>query len=73
MGQLALAWALARQPDLVPVVGAKTRVQLSDSLVALDKPLSAADVTALETLVPMGAVVGDRYPAQAMQTLDSEK
>jgi aryl-alcohol dehydrogenase-like predicted oxidoreductase len=72
-GQLAVAWALARQPGFVPLVGAKTRKQLNDALGALEKPLSAADAEALERLVPADAVVGTRYAAEQMAHLDSEK
>jgi aryl-alcohol dehydrogenase-like predicted oxidoreductase len=54
-------------------VGARTRAQLDDALAALDKPLSASDAAALESLVPADAIGGARYPAQAMKDLDSEK
>jgi aryl-alcohol dehydrogenase-like predicted oxidoreductase len=73
VGQLAVAWVLARQPGFVPVIGAKTRAQLADALGALDRPLDAADLAALEALVPTGAVVGTRYGAEQMAHLDSEK
>ena len=72
-GQLAVAWALAKQPGFVPVVGAKNRAQLADSLAALEKPLSASDLSELEALVPEGAIVGTRYGAEQMAHLDSEK
>ncbi|HEX3777076.1 MAG TPA: aldo/keto reductase [Polyangiaceae bacterium] len=72
-GQLALAWALAKQPRFVPTVGAKNRKQLADSLAALDKPLSTKDVTELESLVPSDAIQGTRYAAAQMVALDSEK
>jgi aryl-alcohol dehydrogenase-like predicted oxidoreductase len=72
-GQLLLAWVLAKQPTLVPVVGARTRVQLEDALGALDKPLSTTDVAALEALVPAEAIAGTRYAAEQMKHLDSEK
>jgi aryl-alcohol dehydrogenase-like predicted oxidoreductase len=71
--QLAVAWVLAKQPTLVPVIGAKTEAQLRDSLGALTKPLSAADVAALERIVPAGAIAGERYSAEQMRHLDSEK
>jgi aryl-alcohol dehydrogenase-like predicted oxidoreductase len=70
--QLALAWVLARQPSLVPIVGARTRTQLDDALVALDKPLAASDVAVLEGIVPVEAIGGTRYPAPHMKDLDSE-
>jgi aryl-alcohol dehydrogenase-like predicted oxidoreductase len=69
-GQLAIAWVLARQPAFVPVVGAKTRAQLEDALGALERPLSKDDVTALESLV---TISGDRYAAEQMKHLDSER
>jgi aryl-alcohol dehydrogenase-like predicted oxidoreductase len=72
-GQLLIAWTRARQPGFVPLVGAKTRVQLHDALGALAKELSAADVAALEALVPKGAVAGDRYQPEQMKHLDSER
>jgi aryl-alcohol dehydrogenase-like predicted oxidoreductase len=71
--QLLLAWALARQPRFVPVVGAKTRKQLADALAALEKPLSPGDVAALEALAPEGTIAGSRYAAEQMAHLDSEK
>jgi aryl-alcohol dehydrogenase-like predicted oxidoreductase len=72
-GQLAVAWVLARQPSLVPVVGAKTRAQLDDALGALAHPLSKSDADALERLVPAGAFMGDRYATEQMRHLDSER
>ena len=72
-GQLAVAWALAKQPGFVPLIGARTRAQLADSLAALEKPLSAEDVRALQALVPEDAIQGTRYGAEQMVHLDSEK
>ena len=71
--QLSLAWVLARQPTLVPVVGPRTRKQLNDLLGALDRPLSPADVVAVEAILPEGAIEGTRYPAAHMKQLDSER
>ncbi|QSQ23365.1 aldo/keto reductase [Pyxidicoccus parkwayensis] len=71
--QLAVAWVLAKQPMLVPVVGARTRKQLLDVLGALDKPLSPADVAAVEATLPTDAIAGTRYPEQQMKLLDSER
>jgi aryl-alcohol dehydrogenase-like predicted oxidoreductase len=69
-GQLAIAWVLARQPAFVPVVGAKTVAQLEDALGALTRPLSKEDVAALERLVNIS---GERYAAEQMKHLDSER
>ncbi|MCB9736930.1 MAG: aldo/keto reductase [Deltaproteobacteria bacterium] len=71
--QLAYAWVLAKEPGFLPLAGARTVAQLDDTLGALDHPLSASDVAALEELVPKGAIAGDRYPTQHMAMLDSER
>ncbi|HVV88141.1 MAG TPA: aldo/keto reductase [Kofleriaceae bacterium] len=75
--QLAIAWVRARSTDagapIIPLLGARTRAQLDESLAALDVTLDAADLAALEEAVPAGAVAGTRYAAPQMQHLDSEK
>jgi aryl-alcohol dehydrogenase-like predicted oxidoreductase len=71
--QLAIAWALAKRPSFVPVIGARTPEQLDDALSALEHRLSRADLEALETLVPDSAVAGSRYDAAQMAHLDSER
>jgi aryl-alcohol dehydrogenase-like predicted oxidoreductase len=71
--QLAIAWALAKRPQLVPVIGARTRAQLADALGALAVRLSPADLARVEAAVPAQAVAGTRYGAEQMQHLDSER
>ncbi len=70
---VAIAWALAKGPAIVPVVGARTRAQLNDALLALELDLSPSDIQALEQRVPAAAVAGTRYDAHQMRMLDSEK
>jgi aryl-alcohol dehydrogenase-like predicted oxidoreductase len=72
-GQLAVAWALAKQPTFVPVIGIKTIAQLDDALAVLHRPLSQADRMALDALVPPDAFGGQRYGAEQMRALDSER
>lgn len=71
--QLAIAWARAKRPGYVPVIGARTEAQLLDAVGALEHPLSPADVHELEQLIPADAVAGTRYDAHQMAMLDSEK
>jgi aryl-alcohol dehydrogenase-like predicted oxidoreductase len=71
--QLAIAWVLSRGPDVVPLVGARTRARLTEALGALDLKLSAEDLAAIEAAIPPGAAAGDRYPTAQMAHLDSEK
>lgn len=68
-----MAWVLAKQPALVPVVGARTPAQIEDVLGALAKPLSAQELGEVEAVVPPGAIAGPRYQAAQMAHLDSER
>jgi aryl-alcohol dehydrogenase-like predicted oxidoreductase len=61
-GQLALAWVQAQGEDVVPIPGTKRRAYLEQNVAALDVVLSADDLAQLDSAVPAGAVVGDRYP-----------
>jgi aryl-alcohol dehydrogenase-like predicted oxidoreductase len=70
--QLSIAWVRAKEPALLPVVGFKTVAQLDDALGALAHQLTIADLAELDQLFPPGAFSGDRYPSEAMRTLDSE-
>ncbi|WP_405993438.1 aldo/keto reductase [Streptomyces sp. NBC_00986] len=72
VAQLAIAWVLSRGEDIVPLVGARTRERLAESLGALDVVLDAADLAAIEAAVPADSAVGDRYPSAMMAHLDSE-
>ena len=71
--QLAIAWVLAKGSTIVPLIGARTRAQLAESLGALHVELSPADVARMEEAVPASAVAGTRYDAHQMQILDSAR
>jgi aryl-alcohol dehydrogenase-like predicted oxidoreductase len=73
VAQIAIAWVLARDPLIVPVVGARTRVRLEEALGALEVTLDADDLAAIERAVPPGSAAGTRYDAHQMQMLDSER
>ena len=73
VAQIAIAWVLARDPLIVPLIGARKRERLSEALGALEFSLTPSDLAAIEQAVPHGAVAGERYPAHAMASLDSER
>jgi aryl-alcohol dehydrogenase-like predicted oxidoreductase len=73
VAQIAIAWALSRGDDIVPLVGARRRDRLTEALSALDIQLSADDHASIERAVPAGAAAGDRYDARSMGMLDSER
>jgi aryl-alcohol dehydrogenase-like predicted oxidoreductase len=70
--QLAIAWVLTKGRDIVPLIGARNRRQLSESLAALDITLAPAEVASIEATLPASAVAGTRYDDQQMRVLDSE-
>jgi len=72
-GQLAIAWARAKRPNFVPLIGARTMAQLEDALGALRHPLSASELAQLETVIPKDAIAGTRYDSHQMAMLDSER
>ncbi|MFZ0744525.1 MAG: aldo/keto reductase, partial [Terracidiphilus sp.] len=71
--QLAVAWVLSKSSSIVPVIGARTRSQLTETLHAIDVKLSARELAAIEAAVPPAAVAGTRYDEHQMRVLDSEK
>jgi aryl-alcohol dehydrogenase-like predicted oxidoreductase len=73
VAQVAIAWVLSRGDDIVPLVGARRRDRLEEALGALDLDLSEEDLGAIEDAVPPDAVAGERYDAQQMAMLDSER
>lgn len=62
-----------RYNDVIPLIGARSRVQLHDAVGALDLRLSPAELALIETAIPEGAVAGDRYNTPQMALLDSER
>jgi len=71
--QLSIAWVLAKGPRIVPVIGSRTRRQLSESLAALQVQISAADVARIENTITPSAIAGTRYDERQMRMLDSER
>jgi aryl-alcohol dehydrogenase-like predicted oxidoreductase len=68
--QIAIAWALARGEDIVPIPGTKHRRYLEQNIGALDVQLTKADLERIEKAFPFGVAVGNRYPEMAMRALN---
>jgi aryl-alcohol dehydrogenase-like predicted oxidoreductase len=71
--QLAIAWALSRGEDIIPLVGTKNRKRLAEAVQATQIKLSPNELTEIEAAVPASAVAGTRYDARHMLILDSER
>jgi aryl-alcohol dehydrogenase-like predicted oxidoreductase len=69
-GQLALAWVLSKGDDLVPIPGTKRRKYLEENAAAVGIRLSPAEQAELEAAVPKEEIVGDRYTAATLKTID---
>jgi aryl-alcohol dehydrogenase-like predicted oxidoreductase len=73
VSQLAIAWVLSKDQSIVPVIGARTRAQLAESLGALRIKLSPEERGQIAETVPPSAVAGSRYDERQMRSLDSER
>ncbi|WP_088320674.1 aldo/keto reductase [Kineosporia sp. R_H_3] len=68
LGQVALAWLLARAPWVVPIPGTRRLERLDENLAAADLELTGEDLAELDELSASVQVQGDRYP-EAMQKM----
>ena len=71
--QMAIAWAMTRGEDLIPLLGMRTVKQVHEALAALELKLSSEELRHLETAVPAHEIAGQRYDKMAMTHLDSER
>jgi aryl-alcohol dehydrogenase-like predicted oxidoreductase len=58
---------------VIPLVGARSRKRLEESLGAIELKLSPEDLARMEAAVPAEAVAGTRYSEDQMAWLDSER
>ena len=69
LGQLALAWLLARGDDIVPIPGTKRKERMLENIGALSVKLTADDLAQISDSIPVGAAAGLRYPEGQMKSL----
>jgi aryl-alcohol dehydrogenase-like predicted oxidoreductase len=67
--QVALAWLLARGPDIVPIPGTKRRAYLEQNCAAAEIKLSTEEVNALSKAFPLNVTAGTRYPEKQLAGL----
>jgi len=73
VAQVAIGWCLSRGSDIVPLIGARRRDRLAEALGAVELDLTESDLAAIDRAFPKGAAAGERYNAQQMAILDSER
>jgi aryl-alcohol dehydrogenase-like predicted oxidoreductase len=72
LSQLALAWLLAREPNLVVIPGTTRIEHLEDDVGAGEVVLSDSLRTRLDTLIDQRSISGARYNAATQAEIDTE-
>lgn len=68
--QLALAWVLAQDPNLVPIPGTRRIPTLEQNVAAVDVTLTPEDRARIEAVFPKDAAAGHRYAEAARAALN---
>lgn len=71
--QLAVAWVLAQGTDIIPLIGARRRTQLHETVKSLEFELTPEDLARIDEAVAANVISGTRYSSDQMKWLDSEK
>jgi aryl-alcohol dehydrogenase-like predicted oxidoreductase len=77
VAQVAIAWVTARadqqKASIVPLVGARRRDRLTESLGAMNVKLTSDQLADIERAIPPDAAAGARYPEAQLAHMDSER
>jgi aryl-alcohol dehydrogenase-like predicted oxidoreductase len=68
--QLALAWLLAKGPDIVAIPGTKRRTYLESNAAAVELELTRDEMSALDAAFPPDVARGERYAPDMMRWID---
>jgi aryl-alcohol dehydrogenase-like predicted oxidoreductase len=68
--QLALAWVLAQDQNIVPIPGTKRRMYLEENIAAIGVKLTSEDIQRIDEIFPTGVAAGLRYPEHMMSTVN---
>jgi len=68
--QLALAWVLAQDTNIVPIPGTKRRKYLEENAAAVDVVLTEDDLRRIDEVAPQGVAAGLRYPESMMSSVN---
>jgi aryl-alcohol dehydrogenase-like predicted oxidoreductase len=70
--QLALAWLLHKDSNVIPLFGTTSLEHLAENVAAADVKLSPALMARVEAVVNQQTVVGNRYSEQSNREVDTE-
>jgi aryl-alcohol dehydrogenase-like predicted oxidoreductase len=68
--QLALAWVIAQGDHIFPIPGTKRLKYLEENAGALHVHLTKEELAEIDTIAPLNAAAGTRYPEFAMKILN---
>ncbi len=71
--QMAIAWAMGRGDEILPLIGSRKVAHWKEATAALELRLTTEQTAELEEAFPAEKVQGTRYDKQAMTHLDSER
>jgi aryl-alcohol dehydrogenase-like predicted oxidoreductase len=69
----ALAWLLARGPDVIPIPGTTSLPHLRENVAAAGLRIAPELFDAAQALFPLADVCGPRYPATSQAEVDTEQ
>lgn len=70
-GQLALAWVLAKDENIVPIPGTKRMSYLMENIHSTEIGLSSQEMEKIESLFSFTAIKGERYPEAGMKGINA--
>jgi aryl-alcohol dehydrogenase-like predicted oxidoreductase len=65
--QLALAWLIRRQGNVIPIPGTSSLTRLEENVAAVGVELTAEDLDRIEQAAPRGAAAGERYSPEMLE------
>ena len=65
--QLALAWIMNIQPEIIPIPGTRTLQHLDENILAADVVLSTEQLTTITEIILGHVTAGTRYPEEFMK------
>lgn len=70
--QLALAWVLAQDDNIIPIPGTKRRKYLEENAAAADVTLTSGDIEEIEALIRKYPNIGPRYSERENKFVDKK-
>jgi aryl-alcohol dehydrogenase-like predicted oxidoreductase len=65
--QLALAWLIRRQGNVIPIPGTSSTTRLEENVAAVGVELTTVDLDRIERTAPRGAAAGERYSPEMLE------